>query len=163
MGWTQTAPSVKTWEQEKSTTYKATYWSLTTTQSFGRTSGNGFAVKVVWTQTATGQPSGQCYLSAQVGSATADVDTSHDMLVGSQTVTFYYVGEAAEGVTVTTTVGRNGESGTMKSCTFTAPKAAGAMVYVNVNGTWKEATMFVNVGGTWKEAQAKINVGGDWK
>jgi hypothetical protein len=47
--------------------------------------------------------------------------------------------------------------------TLTVPKAVGAQCYVNVNGSWKEATVFVNVGGTWKEAQAKINVGGDWK
>ena len=47
--------------------------------------------------------------------------------------------------------------------TLTVPKAVGAQCYVNVNGTWKEATVYVNVNGSWKEAQAKINVGGEWK
>ena len=53
-------------------------------------------------------------------------------------------------------------SGSQTAVSFTVPKTSGN-VFVNVNGSWKEATMFVNVGGTWKEAQAKINVGGEWK
>lgn len=36
-------------------------------------------------------------------------------------------------------------------------------VYVNVNGTWKEAIPYVNVNGTWKEASPNVNANGTWK
>jgi len=42
---------------------------------------------------------------------------------------------------------------------------AGLNVFVNVSGTWKEATaMYVNSAGTWKTVvDVSVNVGGTWK
>ena len=163
MGWTQTAPSVKAWEQEKSTSFTANYYTITTKQSIGRTSGKGFAVKVECTVSNGSYGSfnspGKWVLTCTVNGSGSAYSTG--VAIAKGTTTFYYTGEADAGATVkTATAAEN--VGTFFTLSFTAPKTSGN-VYVNVNGTWKEATMFVNVGGTWKEAQAKINVGGDWK
>ena len=163
MGWTQTAPSVKTWEQERPTNRVANYFTVNSVQSIGRTSGKGFAIKVVFTVSNGSYGSftspGNYVLTCTInGTGTA---FTTDVAVKKGTATFYYVGEAESGAEIGTVAGGSNGSkfGTLS---FTAPKTNGN-VYVNVNGTWKEATMFVNVGGTWKEAQAKINVGGEWK
>ena len=166
MGWTQTAPSVKAWEQEKSTTWQQNYFTITTKQYIGRTSGKGFAVKVEFTLTQRQSgytPQYSIYLSAQVGSAAAVVDTSIAMPGYGETVTIYYTDEAAVGETVTTIVGWSNSTSSRQTLTFTAPKLLGGQFYVNVGGSWKQATAYINVGGTWKEAQAKINAGGEWK
>jgi hypothetical protein len=39
----------------------------------------------------------------------------------------------------------------------------GALLFVNVGGVWKSATMHVNVGGVWKTAAAHVNVAGTWE
>ena len=41
--------------------------------------------------------------------------------------------------------------------------AAGAAHWINVGGTWKQATTHLNVGGTWKQATPSIKVAGTWK
>ena len=166
MGWSTTAPTVKSWEQEQTSYWGQNNFTISTTRSIGRTSGKGIAVKVEFTLTQRQSgytPQYNIYLSAQVGSAAAVVDTSIAMPGYGETVTIYYTDEAAVGETVTTIVGWSNSTSSRQTLTFTAPKLLGATVFVNIGGTWKEATMFVNVSGTWKEAQAKINVGGDWK
>ena len=96
---------------------------------------------------------------------TSTPDESIDVIVGDDfglRATWYCtLGKLPPNATVTAGGGR--PNLTVSSVTIAVPKSKGAQCYVNVNGSWKEATMFVNVGGTWKEAQAKINVGGEWK
>ena len=164
MGWSTTAPSVKAWEQEQSTSFTANYYTITTKQSIGRTSGKGFAVKVEFTVSNGSYGSfnspGKWVLTCTVNGSGSAYSTG--VAIAKGTTTFYYTGEADAGATVkTATAAEN--VGTFFTLTFTAPKLLGGQFYVNVGGTWKEATMFVNVSGTWKEAQAKINVGGEWK
>ena len=79
--------------------------------------------------------------------------------------TYYYILPSSYSGSTLTVGMTSGHSSTTANSpvTLTVPKSVGAQCYVNVNGSWKEATMFVNVGGLWKEAQAKINVGGEWK
>lgn len=36
-------------------------------------------------------------------------------------------------------------------------------IFVNIAGTWKQATAFVNIAGVWKQATVFVNVGGVWK
>lgn len=169
MAWSTTEPSVKTWEQSQSTSWEQNNFRLTTVRSIGRTKGKGFALKVELTVTDISgksggfQASGYIYLSAQVGSATAVVDTSTRMPLGTKSYVFYYTDEAASGVSVICIAGWSESSGSRKSVTFTAPKLLGAQAFVNINGSWKQATMFVNVSGSWQEVQTKVNVGGDWK
>ena len=164
MGWTQTAPSVKAWEQENPTNFVANYFTVDTKQSIGRTSGKGFAVKVECTVSNGSYGSfnspGKWVLTCTINGSGKAYTTSVTITKG--TVTFYYVDEAEVGATIVTRVAAS-IGALLGTLTFTAPKLLGGQFYVNVNGTWKEATMFVNVGGTWKEAQAKINVGGEWK
>ena len=168
MGWSTTAPTVKSWEQEQTSYWGQNYFTISTTRSIGRTSGKGIAIKVVLTITDISgrsggfQANGYVYLYAKVGSADAVEDKSQRMPLGTKTYIFYYTDEAASGVNIVTKAGWSESSGSQTTVSFTAPKTNGN-VYANVNGTWKEATMFVNVNGTWKEAQAKINVGGEWK
>lgn len=50
-----------------------------------------------------------------------------------------------------------------QTMTFTAPASLAIMVYVNVNGTWKQASPWVNIGGTWKQVAPYINNAGTWK
>ena len=166
MGWSTTAPTVKSWEQEKPTTFLTNYWKLETVQSIGKTSGKGFAVKVVVTVSNGSYGSfvspGKLWLQCNINGATGTANT--DYTVSKGTVTYYFVGEAASGVPVVSICGSqaNSDARAAGTVSFTAPKTSGN-VYVNVNGSWKQATAYINVGGLWKEAQAKINVGGEWK
>ena len=44
------------------------------------------------------------------------------------------------------------------------PEPVGDVLYLNVGGTWKQASaVYVKSSGAWKEGQLKINVGGAWK
>lgn len=63
----------------------------------------------------------------------------------------------------TVTAGGGRPNLTVSAVTIAVPKSKGAQAFVNINGSWKQATIFVNVSGSWKEAQTKVNVGGDWK
>jgi len=46
-----------------------------------------------------------------------------------------------------------------------APTAAPANVitWINVGGTWKQATVWINVDGAWRAATVSLNVLGAWK
>lgn len=77
----------------------------------------------------------------------------------------YYTGTANAGVTVDVTVGYKADTpSSLKTVSFTAPALLGPTVYINVGGTWKQASkVYVKSSGAWKEGQLKINVGGAWK
>ena len=163
MGWTTTEPSVKSWEPEQKTTYWAqNYFNIKSTQSIGWTKGKGYAVKMVVVVTYT-YPSKFANAIPLYLSCAGDSTTAYSLNTKNTTLTIYYEGEAAAGVSIATVVGWTESSGSRQTLTFTAPKLLGGQFYVNVGGSWKQATAYINVGGTWKEAQAKINVGGEWK
>lgn len=164
MAWTQTEPTVKSWEQDDTTNFVANYFTVDTKQSIGRTSGKGFAVKVECTVSNGSYGSfkspGKWILTCTINGSGKAYTTS--VTIAKGTVTFYYVDEAEVGAAIVTKVAAS-VGALLGTLTFAAPKLLGGQFYVNVNGSWKQATAYINVGGSWKEVTPKINVGGTWK
>lgn len=163
MAWSQTAPELPSgsaWEQEKSVSGSANHWSLTGKLYIARLSGRQFAVKAELTSAngsyGTYYPPEKWKLRCDVGDVTGTEDTSFGVTKG--TTTFYFVGEAGEGVTITVKVGGVDAAVAVQTATFTAPALFGDVLYLNVNGTAKQVTrVLLNVNGTAKEALVKSN------
>ena len=167
MAWSQTAPELPSgsaWEQEKSVSGRANHWSLSGTLHIARLNGRQFAVKAELTSAngsyGTYYPPDKWTLRCDIGGVTGTEDTSFDVSKG--TTTFYFVGEAGEGVNITVKVGGVGAAVAVQTATFTAPALLGSTVYLKVGGTWKQATLY-RKGGTWKNALAEFKTGGTWK
>lgn len=167
MAWSQTAPELPSgsaWEQEKSISGAANHWSLSGKLYIARLNGNQFAVKAELTsgngEYGTYYPPEKWTLRCDIGGVTGTEDTSFDVSKG--TTTFYFVGEAGEGVNITVKVGGVGAAVAVQTATFTAPALLGSTVYLKVGGTWKQTTLY-RKGGTWKNALAKFKAGGTWK
>ena len=167
MAWSQTAPELpggSAWEQEKSVSGVANHWSLSGKLYIARLNGRQFAVKAELTSGngsyGTYYPPAKWKLRCDVGGVTGTEDTSFGVTKG--TTTFYFVGEAGEGVTITANVGGVDIPVATQTATFTAPALLGSTVYFKVGGTWKQATLY-RKGGTWKNALAKFKAGGTWK
>lgn len=168
MAWSQTAPTLPSgsaWEQEKSISGVSNHWRLTGKLYIARLNGKQFAIKAVLTsdngEYGTYYPPEKWKLRCDIGGVTGTVDTSFDVSKG--TTTFYFVGEAGAGVTITAKVGGVSAAVAVQTATFTAPALFGATVYVKIGGVWTPAQVKVKVGGVWKDAVAKIKVGGTWK
>lgn len=168
MAWSTTAPELPSgsaWEQEKSVSGSANHWSLSGKLYIARLSGRQFAVKAELTsgngEYGTYYPPDKWTLRCDVGGVAGTENTSFDVSKG--TTTFYFVGEAGEGVTITAKVGGVGAAVAVQSATFTAPALLGASIYVKIGGVWRPAQVKVKVGGVWRDAVAKIKVGGTWK
>ena len=168
MAWSQTAPTLPSgsaWEQEKSVYGRANHWSLSGKLYIARLNGNQFAVKAELTSDngsyGTYYPPSKWTLRCDIGGVSGTEDTSFDVSKG--TTTFYFVGEAGEGVTIAAKVGCVNDVVAVQTATFTAPALFGATVYVKIGGGWKPAQVKVKIGGVWKDAVAKIKVGGTWK
>ena len=168
MAWSTTAPeppSGSAWEQEKSVSGRSNHWSLSGKLYIARLNGRQFAVKAELTSDngsyGTYYPPEKWKLRCDIGDVTGTEDTSFDVSKG--TTTFYFVGEAGEGVNITAKVGGVGAAVAVQTATFTAPALLGASIYVKIGGVWKPAQIKVKVGGVWKDAVAKIKVGGTWK
>lgn len=168
MAWSQTAPELpggSAWEQEKSVSGRANHWSLAGKLYIARLNGRQFAIKAELTSDngsyGTYYPPTNWTLRCDIGGVTGTADTSFDVSKG--TTTFYFVGEAGEGVTITAKVGGVSAAVAVQTATFTAPALFGATVYVKIGGVWKPAQVKVKIGGVWKDAVAKIKVGGTWK
>lgn len=167
MAWSQTAPTLPSgsaWEQEKSVSGTANHWSLSGKLYIARLNGRQFAVKAELTSGngsyGTYYPPEKWKLRCDIGDVIGTDDTSFDVSKG--TTTFYFVGEAGEGVTVTAKVGAvNGVVAT-QTATFTAPALLGSTVYFKVGGVWKQTTLY-RKGGAWKNALAEFKAGGIWK
>lgn len=88
--------------------------------------------------------------------------------IGTATKTYTYNTTSAQTYSyaitsyIQTATSYAGESMNHGTLTIDVP-AASALPYVNVNGTWKQATPWVNVGGTWKKVISYVNAGGTWK
>lgn len=167
MAWSQTAPELPSgsaWEQEKSVYGRANHWSLSGTLHIARLNGRQFAIKAELTSGngsyGTYYPPGKWTLRCDIGGVSGTEDTSFDVSKG--TTTFYFVGEAGEGVNITVKVGGVGAAVAVQTATFTAPALLGSTLYFKVGGTWKQATLY-RKGGTWKNALAEFKTGGTWK
>lgn len=163
MAWSQTAPELPSgsaWEQEKSISGSANHWKITGKLYIARLNGRQFAVKAELTsgngEYGTYYPPTNWKLRCDVGDVTGTEDTSFSVTKG--TTTFYFVGEAGEGVTITAKVGGVSGAVAVQTATFTAPALFGDVLYLNVNGTAKQVTrVLLNVNGTAKEALVKSN------
>ena len=168
MAWSQTAPELPSgsaWEQEKSISGWSNHWNFTGKLYIARLNGRQFAVKAELTSAngtyGTYYPPANWKLRCDVGSAAGTEDTSFGVTKG--TTTFYFVGEAGEGVNITVKVGGVDAAVAVQTATFIAPAPHGATVFLKVGGVWKPVQIKVKVGGVWKDAVAKIKVGGTWK
>ena len=168
MAWSTTAPELPSgsaWEQEKSVFGSSNHWSFSGKLYIARLNGRQFAVKAVLTSTngsyGTYYPPEKWKLRCDVGDVTGTEDTSFGVSKG--TTTFYFVGEAGEGVTITANVGGVDAAVAVQTATCTAPALHGATVFLKVGGVWKPVQVKVKVGGVWRDAVAKIKVGGTWK
>ena len=163
MAWSQTAPELPSgsaWEQEKSISGAANHWKITGKLYIARLNGRQFAVKAELTsgngEYGTYYPPTNWKLRCDVGDVTGTEDTSFEVSKG--TTTFYFVGEAGEGVTITAKVGGVSGAVAVQTATFTAPALLGDILYLNVNGTAKQVTrVLLNINGTAQEALVKAN------
>ena len=163
MAWSQTAPTLPSgsaWEQEKIISKAANHWRITGKLYIARLNGRQFAVKAELTsgngEYGTYYPPEKWTLRCDVGDVTGTEDTSFDVSKG--TTTFYFVGEAEEGVTITAKVGGVDAAVAVQTATFIAPALFGDALYLNVNGTAKQVTrVLLNVNGTAQEALVKAN------
>lgn len=168
MAWSTTPPELPSgsaWEQEKSVYGRSNHWSLSGTLYIARLSGRQFAVKAELTSGngsyGTYYPPEKWKLRCYVGDVTGTEDTSFGVSKGM--TTFYFVGEAGEGVNITVKVGDVSAAVDVQTATFTAPALLGLTVFLKVGGVWKPVQVKVKVGGVWRDAVAKIKVGGTWK
>ena len=152
MAWSQTAPELPSgsaWEQEKSISGWSNHWNFTGKLYIARLNGRQFAVKAELTSTngsyGTYYPPSNWKLRCDVGGVAGTEDTSFGVTKG--TTTFYFVGEAGEGVTITVKVGGVDAAVAVQTATFTAPALLGSTLYFKVGGTWKQATLY-RKGGT---------------
>lgn len=167
MAWSQTAPTLPSgsaWEQEKSVSGTANNWSLSGKLYIARLNGRQFAVKAELTSGngsyGTYYPPEKWKLRCDIGDVIGTDDTSFGVSKG--TTTFYFVGEAGEGVNITVKVGGVDAAVAVQTATFTAPALLGSTVYFKVGGVWKQTTLY-RKGGAWKNALAEFKAGGIWK
>lgn len=167
MAWSQTAPTLPSgsaWEQEKSISGWSNHWNFTGKLYIARLNGRQFAVKAVLTSTngsyGTYYPPSKWKLQCDIGDVTGTEDTSFDVSKG--TTTFYFIGEAGEGVNITVKVGGVDAAVAVQTATFAAPALLGSTIYFKVSGVWKQTTLY-RKGGNWKNALAKFKAGGIWK
>ena len=169
MGWSTSAPTLpsgSSWAQKGTTFWENNHIRITSTVSVARLDGDQIAVRITETRTQQGiYWQTDNYMRVDVGGTTGTAyKTAWDANSGVAE-SIYYTGTAAAGVTVTVTVGYSQDvSSSLQTVSFAAPELLGPTVYINVGGTWKQASaVYVKSSGAWKEGQLKINVGGAWK
>lgn len=163
MAWSLNAPELPSgsaWEQEKSISGVSNHWRLTGKLYIARLNGGQFAIKAELTsgngEYGTYYPPNKWTLRCDIGGVTGTADTSFDVSKG--TTTFYFVGKAGEGVTITAKVGGVGAAVAVQTATFTAPALLGDTIWLNVNGIPKRTNrVLLNVNGTAKEVLIKFN------
>ena len=163
MAWSLNAPELPSgsaWEQEKSISGVSNHWRLTGKLYIARLNGGQFAIKAVLTsdngEYGTYYPPNKWTLRCDIGGVTGTADTSFDVSKG--TTTFYFVGEAGEGVTITAKVGGVSAAVAVQTATFVAPALLGDTIWLNVNGIPKRINrVLLNVNGTAKEVLIKFN------
>lgn len=163
MAWSLNAPELPSgsaWEQEKSVFGRANHWSLSGKLYIARLNGRQFAVKAELTSDngsyGTYYPPSKWTLRCDIGGVSGTEDKSFDVSKG--TTTFYFVGDAGEGVNITAKVGGVGAAVAVQTATFAAPALLGDTIWLNVNGIPKRINrVLLNVNGTAKEVLIKFN------
>ena len=170
MGWSTTAPTLpsgSSWVQKDTIRISNNQLDVTGTLYFARLKDTGFALKLVEKRTFhLTNPNFtdfyKTYHRCDVAGVTGTAYTENRFGNSGSTKTYYFTGTAAAGATIYVLVGVKVDNST-DSSTFTAPASLGIIAYVNVNGTWKQASPWVNIGGTWKQVVPYINNAGTWK
>lgn len=170
MGWSTTAPTLpsgSSWVQKDTIRISNNQLDVTGTLYFARLKDTGFALKLVEKRTFhLTNPNFtdfyKTYHRCDVAGVTGTAYTENHFGNSGSTKTYYFTGTAAAGATIYVLVGVKVDNST-NSSTFTAPASLGIIAYVNVNGTWKQASPWVNIGGTWKQVVPYINNAGTWK
>ena len=163
--WAPTLPSGSSWAQKGTTFWENNHIRMASTVSVARLDGDQIAVRITETRTQQGTywQTGN-YMRVDVGGVTGTAYTTDWSASSGVAASIYYTGTAAADATIKVIVGYPDVSASMKSVSFTAPALLGPTVYINVGGTWKQASaVYVKSSGAWKEGQLKINVGGAWK
>lgn len=167
MGWSTTEPTLpagSSWEQVGTTSVETNNLKITSTIYAARLDGNGFAVRAAETRTIYNSNFNQVYHRCDIDGVAGTASTGKWTAGSGKTASYYFTGEAAAGVSIKVTVGRQADSsGDMKSVTFAAPALLGAAVYFKAGGVWKKGQVKINVNGVWKDAVAKFRTGGTWK
>lgn len=125
-----------------------------------RLNGRQFAIKAELTsgngEYGTYYPPEKWTLRCDIGGVTGTADTSFGVSKGK--TTFYFVGEAGDGVTITVKVGCVNNVVAVQTATFAAPALLGDTIWLNVNGIPKRTNrVLLNVNGTAKEVLIKFN------
>ena len=120
MAWTTVEPTVGSWEQTQTTYWEQNYFNIKTTQSIGRMSGQGYAVKMAIVVTYT-YPSKFANAIPLYLSCAGNSTTSYSLNTKNTTLTVYYTDEAAAGTAIETIAGWTDSSGSRKTLSFTAP------------------------------------------
>ena len=171
MGWSLTAPTLPSgseWVQKGTISIRNNQLDVTGTVFCARLDDQGFALKIVEKRTFhLTNPNFtdyyKTYHRCDVDGATGGAYTESDFGNSGSTKTYYFTGVAAAGASIKVVVGVKVDNSTQE-ISFTAPELLGPTVYINVGGTWKQASaVYVKSSGAWKEGQLKINVGGSWK
>ena len=170
MGWSTTAPTLpsgSSWVQKDTIRISNNQLDVTGTLYFARLKDTGFALKLVEKRSFhLTNPNFtdfyKTYHRCDVAGVTGTAYTENHFGNSGSTKTYYFTGTAAAGATIYVLVGVKVDNST-DSSTFTAPASLGIIAYVNVNGTWKQASPWVHIGGTWKQVVPYINNAGTWK
>ena len=169
MGWSTSAPTLpsgSSWVQKGTTSWENNNTKITSVVYVARLENEGIAVRITETRTQQGTYwQTDNYMRVDVGGTTGTAYTTAWDADSGVAASIYYTGTAAAGATINVIVGfREDTSDSLKSVSFAAPALLGPTVYINVGGTWKQASaVYVKSSGAWKEGQLKINVGGAWK
>lgn len=169
MGWSTSAPTLpsgSSWAQVGTTFWENDHIKITSVVYVARLENEGIAVRITETRTQQGiYWQTDNYMRVDVGGTTGTAYTTAWDADSGVAESIYYTGNAAAGVTVKVTVGYNQDvSSSLQPVSFAAPALLGPTVYINVGGTWKQASaVYVKSSGAWKEGQLKIKTEGAWK
>ena len=169
MGWSTSAPTLPSgsaWAQVGTTSWENNNIKITSVVYVARLENEGIAVRITETRTQQGTYwQTDNYMRVDVGGTTGTAYTTAWDADSGVAASIYYTGTAAAGATINVIVGfREDTSDSLKSVSFAAPALLGPTVYINVGGTWKQASkVYVKSSGAWKEGQLKIKTGGAWK
>ena len=171
MGWSLTAPTLpggSEWVQKDTISISNNQLDVTGTVFCARLDDQGFALKIVEKRSFhLTNPNFtdyyKTYHRCDVAGVTGEAYTESRFGSSGSTKTYYFTGIAAAGASIKVIVGVKVDN-SVQTISFTAPELLGPTVYINVGGTWKQASaVYVKSSGAWKEGQLKINVGGSWK
>ena len=169
MGWSTSAPTLpngSSWETKGSTFWENNHIRIASIVYVARLDGDQIAVCITETRTQIGTYwKTDNYMRVDIGGVTGTAYTTAWSASSGVAASIYYTDTAAAGETVNVIVGfREDTSTSHKSVSFAAPALLGPTVYINVGGTWKQASaVYVKSSGAWKEGQLKIKTEGAWK